>query len=197
MDNTEHPATITAPHDGTGAPVDHADDPKTAQVRAQCHVVALLADRIGKVHREYAEHLPTETLAGIADEVGPRTAALMEFLGDTASEIDVISLADAFRTDPVFEMAHKMFPLPTEPSAPEMAAEIERLRGENANTLIRCNTIITDLEADNGALQAEIARLTADRAKLVEALEEMLATHPATYREIRLARAALAAAKEG
>jgi hypothetical protein len=81
------------------------------QVSDQCRVVAYLATELANVNHDYAVLFAAADprMAGIADQVGKRTAELMEYLGDVLNGMDAVS-EDSDWLEPIFKQAHLMFP---------------------------------------------------------------------------------------
>ncbi len=86
------------------------------QVAAQCRVVALLAAQIAKVHSDFAEMLasdaPNPALDELAASNGPRSATLMEALGDALNGMDAVLPEDDW-TAPIFAEAQRRWPQET------------------------------------------------------------------------------------
>ena len=83
---------------------------KTDQVARQCRAVMALATSISEVHSDIEKIIVDGSASLILDQIGTRTAALMESLGDFLNGMDAVAPDDA-TLDDVFEVAHKMFPV--------------------------------------------------------------------------------------
>ena len=79
------------------------------QVEMQCRVVAHLAKNLAEVYGQMAEMFAAGHCESIVDQVGDRTAAFMEKLGDMLNATDAVSEEDEW-TAPIFEQAHKLWP---------------------------------------------------------------------------------------
>jgi hypothetical protein len=84
-------------------------DNKQAQVADQCRCVAGLCRAIAAVHQDYATLFNEGRMEDVADQIGNRTAALMEELGNILNGMDAVDGADEWM-DPIFAEAHRMFP---------------------------------------------------------------------------------------
>lgn len=83
---------------------------KTDQVAKQCRAVVTLANAIAKVHSEVAEYVVNGHASLILDQIGSRSAAIMEDIGNYLNDMDAVTEDDE-NLDDVFEMARKMFPV--------------------------------------------------------------------------------------
>lgn len=81
---------------------------KREQVVAQCTAVAYLAESLARVHRDYARFIYHDLI----DQVGKRTAAFMETLGDMLNGMDALDPKEDGFLDPIFEEAHRLWPQP-------------------------------------------------------------------------------------
>lgn len=90
-----------------------ATDELLKQVSDQCRVVAHLATSIASVHSDYARLMEDPAcggaMRGIADQVGVRTASLMETLGNILNGMDAVTEDDDW-THPIFREAHRRWP---------------------------------------------------------------------------------------
>jgi hypothetical protein len=75
---------------------------KRSQVIDQCKVVAHLADVLAKVHRDYEMLFVDGKFDNLIDQVGRRTAGIMDDLGDILNGMDAVSADDDW-TYPIFE----------------------------------------------------------------------------------------------
>lgn len=81
------------------------------QIAAQCRVVAHLAASIADVHRDLERIYLTSPKAAedIASIAGPRSARLMEQLGDILNGMDACDEDDEW-TAPIFAEAQRLYP---------------------------------------------------------------------------------------
>ena len=86
-----------------------ANEDLRKQVADQCRVVAHLATAIAKVHADYAQLAEAPAFDSILEQVGRRSASLMERLGDVLNGMDATSADDDW-TYPVFREAQRRFP---------------------------------------------------------------------------------------
>jgi hypothetical protein len=83
---------------------------KRQQVADQCRVVAHMANVIASVHSDYARLFQDGAgMEGLEDQVGERTAVLMNTLGDILNGIDAVDEADAW-VNPVMARSREVFP---------------------------------------------------------------------------------------
>lgn len=80
-----------------------------AQIAAQYRAVAYLARAIADVHDQLTPAIKRGSCDGIASIQGPRSAAIMEILGDILNGMDAVDEEDAV-LDHVFEKAHELYP---------------------------------------------------------------------------------------
>jgi hypothetical protein len=87
------------------------EDEKFHQVERQCAAVAQLATNIARIHDDYAKMFKAnlDAIRPITDEVGKRTAAFMELLGDMLNGMDAVDADDKWM-DPIFDKAHELWP---------------------------------------------------------------------------------------
>lgn len=85
------------------------DISKTDQVAKQCRAVVSLATAISELHSDLEKVVVSGSASLILDQIGNRTAALMETLGNVLNETDAVS-EDDDALDDVFAAAQKMFP---------------------------------------------------------------------------------------
>lgn len=134
------------------------------QVSEQCRVVAHLAAALARVHTDYgtlATAAP-QIFADISEQVGPRTASLMEMLGDALNDMDANSKDDGW-TIPIFAEAHRLFPQEVEPATAPQAPDRELAALDRAATQGEPKSGVEGLgpSALSGALEELSARATA------------------------------------
>lgn len=93
---------------------------KRAQVGSQCDVVAKLAEATAQVYGDHAAMLHAGHMDDLLDHLGQRSAELMELLGDVLNGMDDAMPQDAWMK-PIFERAHRMFPVTPNPNKPSCA----------------------------------------------------------------------------
>jgi len=81
-----------------------SDDQK--QVALQCKAVAHLATAIAQIHTDYEKMFGDGKMSGLADQVGKRTAAWMETLGEMLNSIDAAEEEDEW-LEPIFREAQR------------------------------------------------------------------------------------------
>lgn len=84
-------------------------DKKRAQVAKQCEAVAYMATALASVNTDFAKMFRAGHMDDLIEQVGPRTAHLMEVLGDILNGMDAVDKKDKW-LDPVFEQAHRFWP---------------------------------------------------------------------------------------
>lgn len=82
---------------------------KRKQVAEQCRVVVHLAEAIAGVYKDYASAFPTGDMDRLIDQIGNRTARLMEKFGDILNGMDAVTEEDDW-TAPIFAEAHRLWP---------------------------------------------------------------------------------------
>ena len=82
---------------------------RAEQVQRQYQAIARLARALAEVHEDIAPAV-THMKPGMVEMIGKRSADIMETLGDILNGMDAVVEEDA-DLDPVFDMAHQMFPL--------------------------------------------------------------------------------------
>ena len=82
---------------------------KRMQVAAQCSVVNHLATAIARVHGDYTKIFQSGAADNLIDQVGARTAAFMEDLGDMLNGMDAATEDDKW-TVPIFREAQRLWP---------------------------------------------------------------------------------------
>lgn len=80
-----------------------------AQIAAQYRAVAFMARNLADVHDQLAPSIEQGHADSIASIQGPRSAAIMEILGDILNGMDAVDEEDA-ALDPVFAKAHELYP---------------------------------------------------------------------------------------
>lgn len=88
-------------------------DERRMQVAAQCDAVCHLAKALAEVHNDYAEMFRKGHAEVLIDQVGERTARIMETLGDILNGMDAVSEEDE-RLNPIFEEAQRLWPQKSE-----------------------------------------------------------------------------------
>lgn len=81
------------------------------QVAMQCEAVAHMAEALMKLHRVKAELLRDCPAVAPVSVIGPDTAFLMEMLGEALNNMDAVDEAEDGWMGPVFDRAHRMFPV--------------------------------------------------------------------------------------
>src|SRR5688572_11265777 len=87
------------------SPATHDEAAKKAQLADQYRAIAHMATQIAKVYGELvqvAAHMPVSVS-------GPKSARLLEDLGDAMNADDIVEPSDAW-VDPIIRKAHEMFP---------------------------------------------------------------------------------------
>lgn len=82
---------------------------KTEQIARQCEAVAHQAMALANVHRDFARLIRAGAAPRAHDSIGRRSAALMEYLGDTLNGMDAVTDADEWM-QPIFAAAQKLYP---------------------------------------------------------------------------------------
>ena len=82
---------------------------KAEQIRRQYDAVARLARTVAELHEESLFSVTDDANDALLDIKGRRSAYIMEMLGDIINGMDAAVEEDR-DLDPVFEMAHAMFP---------------------------------------------------------------------------------------
>ena len=85
------------------------DEEKRKQVAAQCRAVSHMANSLAQIYSDYDEMFERGCMDSLIDQVGKRTAAWMETLGDMLNSIDAVTKEDEWMT-PVFEEANRLWP---------------------------------------------------------------------------------------
>lgn len=84
-------------------------DEKQKQVADQCRAVAHMATAIANIYTDYARLFADGHMDRLEDQVGERTAALMNTLGDILIGGDAVTDDDEW-VNPIMERAKIMFP---------------------------------------------------------------------------------------
>jgi len=79
------------------------------QIAAQYRAVAFLARNLADVHDDLAPAIEHGSCDSIASIQGPRSAAIMEVLGDILNGMDAVDEEDRW-LNPIFEAAHQRYP---------------------------------------------------------------------------------------
>lgn len=79
------------------------------QVGAQCNAVAAMAVSISQVHADYAALFHSGHGEALLEQVGKRTAELMELLGDILNNMDAVTDDDKWM-EPIFDKAQLLWP---------------------------------------------------------------------------------------
>ena len=83
---------------------------KRKQVALQCKAVSHMAKAIAEIYSDYEAMFERDGgMRGLEDQVGKRTAAWMETLGDMLNGIDAAMPEDDWMA-PVFEEAQRLWP---------------------------------------------------------------------------------------
>ncbi len=82
---------------------------KAEQVQRQYQAVARLTRTLAEVHEDITPSIPSMH-PDMVDMIGKHSAWIMETLDDILNGMDAVTDEDA-DANPVFEMAHKMFPV--------------------------------------------------------------------------------------
>ena len=87
------------------------DDVKRKQVSDQCPAIAHLAEIISKVHSgcAYLFASGSPMMTGLEDQVGERTACLLDYLGDVLNGMDAVDDGDEWIGE-VLRMSREIFP---------------------------------------------------------------------------------------
>ena len=83
---------------------------KRKQVAEQCKAVAHMATALAQVHTDYANSVVPISGDEHVEQVGKRTAAFMETLGDMLNGMDAVDSSDDWMK-PVFAGAHRLWPV--------------------------------------------------------------------------------------
>lgn len=88
------------------------DDEKRKQVIDQCRVVHHMATVLATMYHpsQLPSYYSSDAGSTLLDIVGLRTASMMEVLGNILNGMDAVEKDDEW-VDPIFERAHKIFPL--------------------------------------------------------------------------------------
>lgn len=83
---------------------------KQKQVSEQCRAVSHLATALAQIHSDYAKMLADgKPNDGFVEQVGKRTAALMETLGEILNGMDAADETDDWMI-PIFREAQRLWP---------------------------------------------------------------------------------------
>lgn len=85
------------------------DDAKMKQVADQCRAVRHMAEALAKLHDDYAIMFDSGAAENLVDQVGKRTAGLMETLGDILNGMDAVTEEDDWIT-PIMHEAQRRWP---------------------------------------------------------------------------------------
>jgi hypothetical protein len=86
-----------------------ANEAERAQIADQYRAVAALCRNLGMVHEQLVTAIEQGACDDIATIQGPRSAAIMEVLGDILNGMDAVDEEDRW-LDPIFEKAHQLYP---------------------------------------------------------------------------------------
>lgn len=107
------------------------------QVGAQCNAVNHLATAIAQLYGDYAKIFHDGSAERLLEQVGKRTAAFMETLGDMLNATDSYSEDDDW-LEPVFKEAQRRWPQPEPVNTPaeliEALKETEKYLVADANS---------------------------------------------------------------
>lgn len=82
-------------------------DPKREQLIKQCDAVRHMAEAIARIHGDYGKMFRSGAADQLIDQVGKRTARLMETLGDVLNGIDAVTEEDDW-LKPVFKNTQRL-----------------------------------------------------------------------------------------
>lgn len=78
-------------------------------VAEQCRVIFAMAKTLSDVHQDYVDIVRSGAMDDALQQIGERTARLMESLGDTMNDMDIADETDDWMAV-IFEEAHRRFP---------------------------------------------------------------------------------------
>ena len=85
-------------------------DEKREQVAKQCEAVAHMATALARVNADYSKMFRDGHMDTLIEQVGKRTAHLMEVLGDVFNGMDAVDGDEDAWMDPVFKEAQRLWP---------------------------------------------------------------------------------------
>lgn len=85
-----------------------------SQVIAQCKVVSHLATALAGLYGDYAVLMESTGSTDILDQVGGRTASIMEALGNMLNGVDAVDVTDEW-VNPIFAEAQRLWPVGERP----------------------------------------------------------------------------------
>lgn len=83
---------------------------KREQVAKQCEVVCHLANALRHIHRDHANMLRSEAADILIEQIGNRTAYIMETLGNILNGMDAVDPKEDAWVDPIFREAQRLWP---------------------------------------------------------------------------------------
>jgi hypothetical protein len=105
-------ALVASQRNGLNQTKEHYMDTiqKRQQVADQCRAVAHMATAIAQIYSDYSRlFLDGQAMPGHEEQVGERTACLMDDLGDILNGGDAVTEDDAW-VNPIMERAREVFP---------------------------------------------------------------------------------------
>lgn len=85
------------------------DSAKRNQVADQCRAVAHMADALSDIYTCNEKMIRAEMMDELISEIGFRSAALMEELGDILNGMDAVTEEDDW-VNPIFEKSKELYP---------------------------------------------------------------------------------------